>query len=208
MTAQDRYRHMLEECITPVLRERGWRGGSGKYYLHGATGHVGSMILSGNHRRSTAQVRTFHVHIGVVSRYLREFREGTGQAPRSKRPSYALDHDWFDDVASFTITSQDDPREVGGFVWTILETQAVPRVAASLDDDGLRRAVDDCYVGVGQGGARTLMEIVHGNFEAARSRIDSSESAFGVDDPGVKFLRSRLREALTKTTDLGSAAPP
>ena len=194
MTAQDQYRRMLEESITPALRERGWLGGSGKYYLHGATGHVGSMILAGNHRRSTAQVRTFDVHIGVVSRYLREFREGTGQAP-PKRPSYAVDHDWFDDVASFTITSQDDPREVGGFVWTILETQAVPRVAASLDDDGLRRAVDDCYVGVGNGGARTLMEIMQGNLEEARIRIDSSEEAFGDDDPGVKFLRSRLQAA-------------
>ena len=70
--------------------------------------------MAGNHRRSTAQARTFDVYIGVVSRYLREFMEGTGQAP--PRPAYALEHDWFDDGASFTITSQDDPREVGGFV--------------------------------------------------------------------------------------------
>ena len=196
MTAQDQYRLMLKESVTPALRERGWRGGWGKYYLHGATGHVGSMIMACNHRRSTTQVRTFDVHIGVVSRYLREFMEGTGRAP-PKRPSYALDHDWFDDVASFTITSQDDPREVGGFVWTILETQAIPRVAASLDDDGLRRAVDNCYCGVGHGGARTLMEITQGNLEDARIRIASSEDAFGDDYPGVKFLRSQLQEART-----------
>jgi hypothetical protein len=185
---------MLKECITPVLRERGWRGGSGKYYLHGTTGHVGSLILSGNHRQSSAQVRTFLVHVGVVSRYLQEFREGTGQEPPTK-PSYALDHDWFDEVASFTITSDDDPLEVGRFVWMIVETQAIPRVAASLDDYGLRRAVDDCPVGVGRGGARTLMEIAQGNVDVARSRIDTSERSFGGDDPGVVFLRSRLREA-------------
>ncbi|TDO47701.1 hypothetical protein EV643_1087 [Kribbella sp. VKM Ac-2527] len=153
MTAQDQYRRMLKECVTPALRERGWRGGSGKYYLHGTTGHVGSVILSGNHRRSAAQVRTFHVHIGVASQYLQEFQEGTGRAPLSKRPSYALDHDWFDEVANFTITSEDDPLEVGAFVWMVLETQAIPRVAASLDDDGLRSAVDGCPVGAGRGGA-------------------------------------------------------
>jgi hypothetical protein len=153
MTAQDQYRRILKECITPALRKRGWRGGSGKYYLHGTTGHVGSVIFSGNHRGSTAQVRTFHVHTGVVSQYLQEFREGTGQAPLSKRPSYALDHDWFDGVATFTITSEDDPLEIGAFVWMVLETQAVPWVAASLDDAGLRRAVDDCPVGAGRGGA-------------------------------------------------------
>src|SRR4051812_21510614 len=122
---------MLKECLTPALRERGWRGGSGQYYLHGTTGHVGSLILSGHHALSTAQVRTFHVHVGVVSRYLQEFMEGTGREPMTKRPSYALDHDWFDEVARFTISSEDDPLEVGGFVWMIVETQAIPRVAAS-----------------------------------------------------------------------------
>ena len=197
MTAQDQYRRMVKECLTPALRERGWRGGSGKYYLHGTTGHVGSVILSGDHRRSTAEVRTFHVNIGVVSQYLREFGEGTGQAPLPKHPSYALDHDWFDEVASFTITSEDDPQEQGAFVWMILETQAIPRVAASLDDAGLRRAVDGCPVGVGRGAARTLMEIAQGNFEAATRRIESSQDSFGGDDPGVMFLRSRLREAMT-----------
>ncbi len=185
---------MLKECITPALRERGWRGGSGKYYLRGTTGHVGSLILSGDHRRSTAQVSTFHVHVGVVSRYLQEFREATGQEPR-KKPSYALDHDWFDEIASFTINSDDDPLEVGGFVWGIVETQAIPRVAASLDDQGLRRAVDDCPVGVGRGAARTLMDITQGNAEAARTQIETSERNFGADDPGVAFLRSRLRES-------------
>lgn len=196
MTAQDQYRRMLKECITPALRERGWRGGSGRYYLHGTTGHVGSLILSGHHARSTAQMRTFLVHVGVVSRYLQEFRAGTGREPMTKRPSYALDHDWFDEVASFTITSEDDPLEVGGFVWMIVETQAIPRVAASLDDDGLRRAVDDCPVGVGGGGARTLMEIAQGNYEAARSRIEHSENRVGGDDPGVMFMRGRLRAAM------------
>jgi hypothetical protein len=188
---------MLKECITPALRERGWRGGSGRYYLHGTTGHVGSLILSGHHARSTAQVRSFHVHIGVVSRYLREFREGTGRKPMTKRPSYALDHDWFDEVASFTITSEDDPLEVGGFVWTIVETQAIPRVAASLDDDGLRRAVDDCPVGVGGGWVRTLMDIAKGNLEEARRRIEFSENRVGGDDLDATFVRSRLREAMT-----------
>ena len=186
---------MLKERITPALRERGWRGGSGKYYLHGTTGHVGSLILSGDHRRSTAQVRTFLVHVGVVSRYLQEFMEGTRQEPPTK-PSHALDHDWFGEVASFTISSDDDPLEMGGFVWLIVETQAIPRVTASLDDHGLRSAVDDCPVGVGRGGARTLMEIAHGNVEVARSRIETSERRFGDDDPGVAFLRSRLGEAM------------
>jgi hypothetical protein len=188
---------MLKECITPALREQGWRGGSGQYYLHGTTGHVGSLILSGHHARSTAQVRTFHVHIGVVSRYLQEFREGTGRKPMTKRPSYALDHDWFDEVASFTISSEDDPLEVGGFVWMIVETQAIPRVAASLDDDGLRRAVDDCPVGVGGGWVRTLMDIAKGNLEEARRSIEFSENRVGGDDPDVTFVRSRLREAMT-----------
>lgn len=197
MTAQDQYRQMLKECLTPALRERGWRGGSGNYYLHGPTGHVASLLLAGNHRRSTAAVRTFHVHIGVASRYLREFREGTGQP--TKRPAVALDHDWMEEVASFTITEDDDPLEVGDFVWSIIETQAIPKVAASLDDDGLRQAVDDCPVGVGRGAARTLMEIAQGNLEAARAEIDSSEAAFGADDPGVAFLRRRLHEAATGT---------
>ncbi len=83
MTAQEQYRRMVKECITPALRERGWRGGSGKYYLNGTTGHVGSVILSGNHRRSNSQVRAFHMHIGVRSMYLQEFQEGTGRAPLS-----------------------------------------------------------------------------------------------------------------------------
>lgn len=165
------------------------------YYLHGTTGHVGSLILSGHHARSTAQLRTFHVHIGVVSRYLQEFREGTGRKPMTKRPSYALDHDWFDEVASFTITSEDDPLDVGRFVWTIVETQAIPRVAASLDDDGLRRAVDDCPVGIGGGWVRTLMDIAEGNLEEARRSIEFSENRFGGDDPDVTFVRSRLHEA-------------
>lgn len=198
MTAQDQYRYMLKEYITPALRERGWRGGSGKYYLTGGTtGHVGSLILSGNHRRSTTQACSFTAHIGVVSRYLRLFREGAGQPPTPKRPSYALEHDWFDEVAGFTITTEDDPIEVGGFVLTVLDLQAIPRVAASLDDDGLRSAVDSCFVGVGRGGARTLMEIAQCNFESARSSIESSADAFGADDPGVVFLRIRLREAMT-----------
>jgi hypothetical protein len=188
---------MLKECITPALRERGWRGGSGKYYLHGTTGHVGSLQLSGHHARSTAQMRTFHVHVGVASRYLQEFREGTGRKPMTKRPSYALDHDWFDEVASFTITSEDDPLEVGRFVWMIVETQAVPRVEASLDDDGLRRAVDDCPVGVGGGWPRTLMDIAEGKFEKARRRIELFENEVGGDDPDVAFVRRRLREAMT-----------
>jgi hypothetical protein len=188
---------MLKECITPALRGQGWHGGSGQYYLHGSTGHVGSLILSGHHARSTAQVRAFHVHIGVVSRYLQEFREGTGRKPMTKRPSYALDHDWFDEVATFTISSEDDPLDVGGFVWMIVETQAIPRVAASLDDDGLRRAVDGCPVGVGGGWARTLMDIAQGNLEEARRSIEFSENTVGGDDPDVTFVRSRLREAMT-----------
>lgn len=189
---------MLKECLTPALREGGWRGGSGNYYLHGSTGHVASLLLSGNHRRSTAAVRTFHVHIGVASRYLREFLEGTGQAS-TKRPAAALDHDWLAEVASFTINAEDDPLEVGGFVWSIIETQAIPIVIDSLDDHGLRKAVDNCPVGVGNGAARTLMEIAQGNFEAARRRISSSEAAFGADDPGTVFLRRRLRDAATGT---------
>lgn len=197
MTAQDQYRRMLKECITPALRERGWRGGSGHSYLHGTTGHVGSLQLSGHHARSTAQMRTFHVHVGVVSRYLQEFREGTGRKPMTKRPSYALDHDWFDEVASFTITSEDDPLDVGGFVWMIVETQAIPRVEASLDDDGLRRAVNDCPVGVGGGWPRTLMDIAKGNFEEARRSIEFSENRGGGDDPDVTFVRRRLHEAMT-----------
>lgn len=140
-------------------------------------------------------MRTFLVHVGVVSCYLQAFREGTGQEPRRK-PSHALDHDWFGEVASFTISTDDDPLEVGDFVWMILETQAIPTVTASLDDDGLRRAVDGCPVGVGRGGARTLMEIAQGNVEAAHSRIETSERRFGDDDPGVAFLRSRLRDAM------------
>jgi hypothetical protein len=192
---------MLKECITPALRERGWRGGSGQYYLHGTTGHVGSLQLSGHHARSTAQIRTFHVHVGVVSRYLQEFRESTGRQPMTKRPSYALDHDWFDEVASFTITSEDDPLKVGGFVWMIVETQAIPRVEASLDDDGLRRAVDDCPVGVGGGWPRTLMDIAEGKFEEACRSIEFSENRGHGDDPDVTFVRRRLREAMTKTTE-------
>lgn len=108
---------------------------------------------------------------------------------------HALDHDWFGEVASFTISSDDDPLEMGGFVWLIVETQAIPRVTASLDDHGLRAAVDDCPVGVGRGGAHTLMEIAHGNVQVVSSRIEASERRFGSDDPGVAFLRGRLCEA-------------
>ncbi|GAA1559316.1 hypothetical protein [Kribbella lupini] len=117
----------------------------------------------------------------------------------TKRPSYALDHDWFDEVASFTITSEDDLLKVGSFVWMIVETQAIPRVEASLDDDGLRRAVDDCPVGVGGGWPRTLMDIAEGNFEEARRRIEFSENRVGGDDPDVTFVRRRLREAMTNS---------
>ncbi len=198
MTAQEQYRRMVKECITPALRERGWRGGSGKYYLNGTTGHVGSVILSGNHRRSNSQVRAFHMHIGVRSMYLQEFQEGTGRAPLSKRPSHAVEHDWLDEVATFTITSEDDPLDVGAFVWTVLESQALSPVVASLDDAGLRRAVDECPVGAGYGGARTLMDIAHGNFETASRTIESWADSASGDSLDVLYLRTRLREAMTR----------
>ena len=40
------------------------------------------------------------------------------------------------------------------------------------------------------------MEIAHGNFATARSEIESAADVFGEDDPGVLFLRDRLRNGL------------
>jgi hypothetical protein len=195
VSAQDQYRQMIKDCITPALRERGWRGGSSYYYMTGATGHLGTLQLSGNHARSTTQVRTFSLHVGVRSRYFQELVEATGQ-PVTKRPTSTLEHDWMESVASFTIAADDDPLDVGGFVLMTIESQAIPLVTASLEDAGLRQAVDFCAAGVGGGEVRTLMEIAQGNFEEARSRIAASEDHFGYSDPGVVFLRGRLHEAM------------
>jgi hypothetical protein len=79
----------------------------------------------------------------------------------------------------------------------VLETHAISRVVASLDDAGLRRAVDECPVGAGYGAARTLMDIAQGNFEAATRTIKSWQNTAGGDSPDVLYLRGRLREAMT-----------
>ena len=101
-------------------------------------------------------------------------------------------------TATFRITSEDDPLEVDAFVWTVLETQALSRVVASLDDAGLRRAVEEGPVGAGYGGARTLMDIAQGNFETAIRTIESWQDSATGDSPDVLYLRTRLREAMTK----------
>ena len=185
---------MLKECVTPALRERGFRGGSGKYYLQGEAGHVGSLVMSGNPKRSTQQTMHVAVHIGVVSRYLRQARTLSGQETPA-RPSYALEHDWFDQVAEFTIDQDADLQRTGQGLVDLLDQRAVPAILESLDDAGLRRAVDSCPVGVGRGAARTLMEIELGNFEVARSRIDLSAERVGDDDDWVLRLRQHLDQA-------------
>lgn len=134
VTARDQYRRMLNECISPELRSRGWTGGSGKYYLRGGSGHVGSLIISGNPKRSRAHICNFDVHIGVVSTYLRDFHEGTCQPSRAK-PSYWSDHDWFSHVAKdLTISEDDDPMTVGRHVLALLDEVAIPPVKASLTE--------------------------------------------------------------------------
>lgn len=186
---------MLNECISPELRSRGWTGGSGKYYLRGSTDHVGSLIISGNPKRSTAHICHFEVHIGVISTYLREFHEETSQPPRAK-PSYWSDHDWFSEVArDLTIGEDDDPMTIGQRMLALLDELAIPAVEASLTDEGLRMAVDSCPVGVGRGHARTLMEIGQGNYDIARERIKSFAEHPGDDHPGVTLVRERLSAA-------------
>jgi hypothetical protein len=112
-----------------------------------------------------------------------------------------LQHDWFDQVAELTIDHDADLHRTGHGLIELLDQRAVPAILESLDDAGLRRAVDSCPVGVGRGAARTLMEIEQGNIEVARARIDLSAKRFGDDDDWVLRLRQHLQQAEVHSAD-------
>ncbi|WP_067439947.1 hypothetical protein [Nocardioides jensenii] len=200
MHAREVYKTMLKDTITPAMRDRGFRGGSGNYYLDGDSGHTGSVLLSGNPKRSTSETTHFSIHCGVQSRYLKEVNQALGEKPR--KPSVWSDHDWFDSVepegdrsANYTISVSSDPVVVGEGIVTILDERALPAVRRSLDDAGLRHAVDNCFVGMGRGASRILLDIAQGRLEEARSSISDLVEHRGSSDPGSAFLIERLAAA-------------
>lgn len=197
--ARDLYKAMLLS-ITHAMREREFRGSSGKYFLAGGSGHIGSVSLSGNPKRSTAEVAYLHIHYEVQSSYHREWEAVT--AIKAKTPSAWSDHDWFEDVpppnrdiAGWPIFVSSDSDAVAEEIVTVLDRTAIPAVRESLDDAGLRKAIDASFVGTGQGAPGILLDISIGNLEAARSRIAGVAKRCGNADPGTLFLLARLAEA-------------
>lgn len=208
MTAQDAYRSLLNDVISPGMRSRGFRGGSGKYYMDGATGHIGSLLFGRNPKRSSKQRISFGIHIGVRSRYLQEFRSAQGEAV-NRRPSYAFEHDWLDVlVHEHVLNDGDDVELIGARLLDTIDHGGLPRIKESMTDAGLRKAVDHCPVGVGGGAARTLMEIENGNLDVAREAIAASVARVtalaqteDVDDDvwrGYDYLSRRLQEGETR----------
>jgi len=199
MHARDVYKAMLRDTITPGMRARGFRGGTGSYYVDGESGHTGSVLISGNSKRSTAEVTYFHIHFGVQSAYLKQWDAALGSKP--KRASDWSDHDWFDDVpapnnqlAGYVISVTSDPTVVGREIIEILDGTAIPAVRASLDDSGLRQAIDGSVLGVG-GIPLLLMDLVQGRVDQARSQIAEIVDRNGKADPGSAFLLERLADA-------------
>lgn len=185
---------MLRERVSPALRERGFSGGGGKFYLRGPTGHVGSILMSGNWKRSTAELFDYHVHVGVTSLYLRQTEEFRGEPIRS-RPADWADHDWLDEIGEYQLRATDDIDDHADHLLEELDRAAIPRILPSLTDEGLRAAVDACPVGVGRGWARLLLDIAQGNLETARRDLAQAARDRGEDDPLVVGLRHRLEEA-------------
>lgn len=205
MHARDVYKAMLRDTITPAMRERGFRGGSGSYYLDSEPGHTGSVLLSGNSKRSTAEVTHFHIHVGVQSRYTKQWHAAMGTPP--KKPSVGSDHDWLDGVkpthdqfADYAIGVESDPTVVGEQIIGILDDRAIPAVQRSLGDDGLRAAVDNCFTGMGRGVSRILLDIAQGHLETARSSIADLVEQWGPTDPGSVFLIECLGAAETASS--------
>lgn len=150
--------------------------------------------MSGNWKRSTAELFDYHVHVGVTSTYLRQTSELDGDPIRSK-PAYWSDHDWLDTIGDYQLRATDDIDDHADTLLIELDRLAIPRILPSLTDDGLRAAVDACPVGVGRGWARLLMDITQGNLDAARIRLAEAAHDRGEEDPLIVGLRHHLEEA-------------
>lgn len=194
VAARDEFGEMLRVRVTPVLRQRGFTGGSGRYYLSGDSGHVGSLLLSGNPKRSTPDVFVYDVHVGVTSSHLRLSSELIADPIRS-RPSSWSDHDWFDGIGERRLAAGDDPGAHADLLLAKLDAAALPRLTASLTDEGLRTAVDGCPVGMGRGWSRILLDLAQGRIDAARPEVARAVDERGVDDPLAAELLRRLAAA-------------
>ncbi|MGV9385668.1 hypothetical protein ACWDRB_58375 [Nonomuraea sp. NPDC003707] len=168
MTAQDTYRSLLKHFITPGMHERSFRGGSGKYYVNGPNGHIGSVLISRNPKVGTRERVSFGIHIGVASRYLQEFvAEKDGAFTR--RPSVWSDHDWLDQITSgHLLHADEDVEPIGVTILDIIDREGIPRITDSMTDVGLLRAIGRCPVGVGGRTARLLRQI-----EAGRQQLQT-----------------------------------
>lgn len=193
MTAKELFRDMLRDLVGPALRERGFSGGSGKYYLTGETGHVGSLQMSGNPKRSWANIFVYDLHIGVTSTFLRESSELAG-FPIRKKPSVSSDHDWFDGLGERRLAEDDDVASHASELMAAIDEKAIPRITRSLTDHGLRVAVDSCLVGAGRGWARLLHDIAEGNVDAARRQLSEFALRSGEQDAILDAFQARLDE--------------
>lgn len=149
--------------------------------------------MTGNPKRSGPEMFEYHVHVGVTSTYLRETSAMRDDPIRSK-PTYWSDHDWLVLVDNRRLGITDDTNDHADLLIHDLDRHAIPRIHASLTDEGLRVAVDSSVVGVGGGWARLLMEIEQGNVETAASRLADAAIRLGDNDHMVVRLRQRLAD--------------
>lgn len=194
MTAREEFRDLLRVHVTPAMRERGFSGAAGKYYLTGPSGHVGSLLISGNPKRSTADAFEYDLHAGVTSTYLRLASDLRG-APVRSRPSVWSDHDWFTTAGGGRFHRGDDRAQHATTLLADVDLRGLRWIRASLTDDGLRAAVDVCHVGVGKGWARVFLDLAQGRLDDARPRVEEAETDLGADDAMVAEMRRRMADA-------------
>lgn len=195
MIARDVFRALVKDQVTPAMRERGFRGGSSKYFLRDVSGHIGSVQLVGNPKRSGPEQFVYDVVIGVRSSYLQRSDEVRGKPPLA-RPLHWPDHDWIDLRDAPRLRVEDDPDAQARWIIATVDAWALPAFRRSFTDDGLRWASDLSPHRVGCGWPRILQDATLGRHAEVEAAIrDSTDGGrHPADHPVFDEARRLLAE--------------